>query len=263
MRYFIHSLFFLLLPFSAFALDEEFSFSESLDNLSSYEQTIVRSGVLEKSDAEKIRQALLVILQKSDAQLSTLDTQIGKKRERLAALLEKPSEEPKPDSENTEPLSIESTVDQALLRNKETLEFDLVTLETARKKASLVSVYANDLIVQLAAKASEQSQQQLLYKAPSFLSAESWRIAYKSGPAVYDAISVSIMQWIAGVLLLGIVLVFVVGPVLHRQFQETYSRFMPTNHYPRWSFLTVYVLVLIANCFYFLFVTQDLSLIHI
>ncbi len=257
MRYFIHSLFFLLLPFSVFALDEEFSFSESLDNLSSYEQTIVRSGVLEKSDAEKIRQALLVILQKSDAQLSTLDTQIGKKRERLAALLEKPSEEPKPDSENTEPLSIESTVDQALLRNKETLEFDLVTLETARKKASLVSVYANDLIVQLAAKASEQSQQQLLYKAPSFLSAESWRIAYKSGPAVYDAISVSIMQWIAGVLLLGVVLVFVVGPVLHRQFQQTYNRFMPTNHYPRWSFLTVYVLVLIANCFYFLFVTQD------
>jgi len=245
----------LILLNGASAQDDTFSFTESLEILATYEKEIVRSNKLDRAKSDGIRQALTDILGESEAQLSSLDSQISKKRELLSALLEEPEAVIGAESSD-EPSAVE-VVDQALKTKKEALEIDLVSLETARKKASLVSVYANDLLVQLAAQTSKQSQQQLLYKAPSLLSLENWRTAYQSIPAAISAISSDIVKWVSAVTLLGAALVFLIGPILHRSFQQNYKDFMPTENYPRWSLLAIFILVLLANCFYFVFVTQE------
>ena len=245
----------LILSNGASAQDDTFSFTESLEILATYEKDIVRSSKLDRAKSDGIRQALTDILSKSEAQLSSLDSQISKKRELLSALLEEP--EAVKDAESSDEPSAVEVVDQALKTKKEALEIDLVSLETARKKASLVSVYANDLLVQLAAQTSKQSQQQLLYKAPSLLSLENWRTAYQSIPGAISAISSDIVKWVSAVTLLGAALVFLIGPILHRSFQQNYKDFMPTENYPRWSLLAIFILVLLANCFYFVFVTQE------
>ena len=245
----------LILSNGASAQDDTFSFTESLEILATYEKDIVRNSKLDRAKSDGIRQALTDILSKSEAQLSSLDSQISKKRELLSALLEEP--EAVKDAESSDEPSAVEVVDQALKTKKEALEIDLVSLETARKKASLVSVYANDLLVQLAAQTSKQSQQQLLYKAPSLLSLENWRTAYQSIPGAISAISSDIVKWVSAVTLLGAALVFLIGPILHRSFQQNYKDFMPTENYPSWSLLAIFILVLLANCFYFVFVTQE------
>ncbi len=259
MQHFIQTIliFCLVLSQGVHATDETFSFTDSLDKLTTYEKDIARIGALDKPKAEQIRRALLEIQEQSIDQLAGLDSQINKKRERLAALLEQPDTAEGLAADESESPEIYSGDDRALLRNKEALEIDLVTLETARKKASLVSVYVNDLLAQLAAQMSKQSKQQLLYKSPSLLSTKNWRSAIQSIPAAIEIVSADILRWIGSVLLIGTILIFVVGPFLHRHFQQVYRNFMPSRHYPRWSFLTIFILVLIANCFYFVFVTQE------
>jgi len=250
----------LMLSTGVSAQDETFSFTESLEKLTAYEKNIARIGVLDKRKSEKLRQALLEIQEQSVNQLASLDSQINKKRERLAALLEQPAKQKSSAADESEPPKIYSVDDPALLRNKEALEIDVVTLETARKKASLVSIYASDLLAQLAAQTSKQSQQQLLYKSPSLLSGKNWRNATLSIPAALEVISADILRWIGSVLLIGLILIFGVGPFLYRHFKRGYSHFLPSQHYPKWSFLSIFVLVLIANCFYFVFVTQERNL---
>lgn len=235
---------------------ELFSFTDSLDRLSAFEKDTVRMGVLEKSEGDEIRQAVLEILARSEAELAALDLQISKKRERLATLMERP--EARTEAETSDESSVATPiVDTALVRNREALEIDLLTLENARKKALLISVYANDLILQLAAQATKRSQQQLLYKAPSLLNQKNWRLAYESVPAVRDVISGDIVKWVLSVLSLGLILIFALGPTLHRLFAQNYNNFIPTDSYPRWLFLIIFTLVLVANCFYFVFVMQD------
>ncbi len=241
--------------FNVNAQDEVFSFTESLEKLSNYEKDIIRSNKLDRLQSDGIRQSVVDILNQSDEQLSIVDSQISTKRERLAALLEEPESNNETDTD--EAISAPVVVDQALQANKEALEIDIVKLETERKKASLVSVYANDLLVQLATQTSKQSQQQLLYKAPSLLSLKNWQSAYQSIPSVIKTISRDILRWVGMVSLLGAILVFFVGPFLHRSFKQNYQDFMPTEHYPRWSFMAIFLLVLIANCFYFVFVSQE------
>ena len=251
----ITAIIFFCVSLNVNAQGEVFSFTESLEKLSSYENDIVRSNKLDRLQSDGIRQSVLEILNQSDQQLSVLDAQISTKRERLAALLEEP--EAKDDTDASEAISAPVVIDQALQANKEALEIDLVKLETERKKASLVSVYANDLLVQLAAQTNKQSQQQLLYKAPSLLSLKNWQTAYQSIPGVIKTISSDILQWVGVVSGLGAILVFFVGPFLHRSFKQNYQDFMPTERYPRWSFMAIFLLVLIANCFYFVFVSQE------
>lgn len=235
---------------------ELFSFTDSLDRLSDFEKDTVRMGVLEKSEGDEIRQAVLEILARSEAELAALDLQISKKRERLATLMERP--EARTEAETSDESSVATPiVDTALVRNREALEIDLLTLENARKKALLISVYANDLILQLAAQATKRSQQQILYKAPSLLNQKNWRLAYESVPAVRDVISGDIVKWVLSVLSLGLILIFALGPTLHRLFAQNYNNFIPTDSYPRWLFLIIFTLVLVANCFYFVFVMQD------
>jgi len=257
MRYFIQTILLLtfLLVQLALAADKNFSFTESIDALSNYEKDIVGVGVLDKSKSDEIRQALVQIFDESEAQLASLDLQISNKRDRLAALLEEPASA-QGVGEGSERASNAPVLDPLLLRNKEALEIDLVTLETAHRKASLVRVYANDLIVQLAAQTSKQNQQKLLYKAPSLFSPKTWQTAIDSIPEASKVISADIMQWVVTVLLVGALLIFGLGPFLHRQFSQSYHDFIPTRVYPRWSFLGIFVLVLIANCFYFVFVAQ-------
>ena len=245
----------LLLSLSTNAQDRIFSFTESLEKLSNYEKDIIRSNKLDRVQSDGIRQAVVEILNQSDEQLSNLDAQINTKRERLAALLEEPESNNEADA--GEAISAPVVIDQALQANKEALEIDLVKLETERKKASLVSVYANDLLVQLADQTNKQSQQQLLYKAPSLLSLKNWQSAYQSISGVIKTISSDILQWVGLVSGLGALLVFFVGPILHRSFKQNYQDFMPTEHYPRWSFMAIFLLVLIANCFYFVFISQE------
>ncbi|MBX2847805.1 MAG: DUF3772 domain-containing protein, partial [Acidiferrobacterales bacterium] len=239
--------------------DETFSFTESLEILSNYEKDIVRIGSLDRAKSDNIREAVTDIYNQSETQLSKLDSQIRKKRERLAALLEEPQQALETDTDS-ESKATTPVIDQALLRNQEALEVDLVSLETARKKASLLSVYANDLLVQLAAQTSKQSQQQLLYKSPSMLKLNNWQTAYQSIPEVGSAISGDILRWVVMVTLLGLVFIFGFGPVLHRSFQQNYQELIPTTQLPKWSLLAIFVLALIANCFYFVFVTQELHL---
>ena len=75
-----------------------------------------------------------------------------------------------------------------------------------------------------------------------------------------ERISGDILTWVAMMLTLGCAMIFLLGPILHRQFQLAYRSFMPTETYPRWSFLAIFSLVLIANCFYFVFISQDSNL---
>jgi small-conductance mechanosensitive channel len=70
-------------------------------------------------------------------------------------------------------------------------------------------------------------------------------------------ISNDILAWVVMMLAIGFSIIFGFGPVLYRKYQTGYKNFMPTQNYPKWSFLLIFSLVLIANCFYFVFVSQD------
>ena len=105
----------VFLPLSINAQDQVFSFTESLEKLSIYEKEIIRGSKLDRVKSDGIRQALAEIFNQSEEQLSFLDSQISKKRERLDALLEEPeSKDETPDSEPAAPV----VVDQALQANK-------------------------------------------------------------------------------------------------------------------------------------------------
>ena len=91
----------------------------------------------------------------------------------------------------------------------------------------------------------------------SLLSLSNWQTAYTSFPGMLQSISNSILSWVAMVLAIGFVLIFGLGPILYRQYQAGYKDFMPTQNYPKWSFFLIYFLVLISNCFYFVFVKQN------
>jgi len=108
---------FLSISINAKASEETFSFTESLEVLSSYEKDIIRVGTLDRAKSDNIREALIDIFNQSETQLSSLDSQISKKRERLAALLEEPEQATETDTE-AESIVITPVVDQALLRNK-------------------------------------------------------------------------------------------------------------------------------------------------
>ena len=233
-------------------------FAEVLDDLSTYEKEIVQVSVLNEVRSREIRQALIIILNESSTNLTALDNDIVKKRERLAALLKKPTTENDPDKSN----SLEGVVelDPILLRNKEELELSLVLLETERKKTSLVNVYANDLLTQLSTITSQQNKQLLFNKAASLLSLKNWKTAYTSIPSMFRTISNDILIWIGVVLAIGGSLIFGLGPMLYRLFQASYSNFMPTEYYPKWSFLLIFTLVLISNCFYFIFISKNMNL---
>ena len=261
--------FLLLLSSNAFAQLGDSSFAESMQQLSNYEQDIVKIASLDPEEIKDIRQALNAIASQSSEQLAQLDSDIGKKRERLTALLEEPApsnnnaltaETDTSDSASAIAETIAETtkvIDPILLRNKEALEIELVSLETTRKKTSLVNVYANDLLAQLASQTNLQSQERLLSKAPALISMENWQRAYQSISPAAKVISGDIIRWVALMSLLGMALIFIAGPFLYHGFKEHYANFIPTSHYPRISFLAIFLLVLIANCFYFVFVTQE------
>lgn len=232
-----------------------FAFAEALDNLSNYEKEIVGTDELGNKRITEIRQALTDILNESDSKLDDLNTSIKVKRERLATLLEQPTTASDQLDESISSSGI--AVDQILLRNTEELKLNLILLGTEHKKATLINVYANDLLVQLTASTSEHSKKLLFNKAPSLLLLSNWRAAYKSISSLVEVISKDILSWVAMVLAVGVVMIFGLGPLLYRQFQLGYENFMPTKNYPKWSFLLVFTLVLISNCFYFVFINQE------
>ncbi len=240
---------------SAFA----FSFTEELDSLSIYEKEIIGIDAIDRGRSVEIRQALTLILNNSETHLATLDNSITIKRDRLAALQDQPDANDS-DKEDAEIAVSSVTLDPILLRNKEELELELISLETEQKKASLVSVYANDLLVLLSQISNQQNQKILFNKAPSLLSISNWRLAYASIPGFIQTISKDILLWVAMVLVIGFALTFLLGPILYRHFQVSYKNLMPTTHYPKWSILLIYCLVLIANCLYFVFVRQDMHI---
>ena len=255
----------LLLASGVSAQDDTFSFATSMELLSNYEQDITKIGPLDQTQNNNIRQALNSILSQSEQHLTELNAEITQKRQRLTALLEEPTATPGDDATsiddpnagiklNKEPTEV---TDPGLLRNKEALEIDLVKLETTRKKASLVSVYAKDLLTQLAARTSEQSQERLLFKAPSLLKLDNWQKARQSIAPAIRVISGDIIRWVSMVSMLGLILIYFAGPFLYRSFAKHYSSFMPTNHFPSTSFFAIFILVLITNCFYFVFITQE------
>ena len=234
-----------------------FSFAEALETLSNHEKEISRIGILSSTEGNEIRHAVIDISNQAKNHLANLDTQISTKRERLATLLKQPSNEIKEDSDK---ISIEDqtvVVDNLLMRNREALEISLLTLENEHKKASLVSVYADELLAQISEKSIEQNKQRLLYKSPSVLNAHNLQIAYQSLPSVIERISDGVARWVLSVIGVTGLLIFVLGPLMHRRFQHSYSDFMPTSNYPKWSFLIIFSLLILANCFYFVFVTQD------
>ena len=233
-----------------------FSPAQALDSLSIYEKEIVRAEELDEQRIVEIRQALIKIQNESDTKLKDLDDDLSTKRERLTALREQPSSNQEEEEEGDSSTNIVAT-DQIILRNIEELELSLIVLETERKKATLVNVYANDLLEQLTELTSEQSQKLLFNKASSLLSLSNWQTAYTSFPGMLQSISNSILSWVAMVLAIGFVLIFGLGPILYRQYQAGYKDFMPTQNYPKWSFFLIYFLVLISNCFYFVFVKQN------
>lgn len=233
------------------------SFTEALDDLSTYEKEIVRADELDKQRIVELREALIEIQIESDTHLKELDKDLETKRERLSALLEQPASV---EDDDVEPASDIVTTDEVLLSNIEELKLNLIVLGNDHKKATLVNVYANELLTQLSEATSEQSQKLLFNKAPSLLSLTNWQTAYKSIPNMVERISGDILTWVAMMLTLGCAMIFLLGPILHRQFQLAYKSFMPTETYPRWSFLVIFSLVLIANCFYFVFISQDSNL---
>ncbi len=253
----------LLFISQALAQDEAFSFAESMAQLSTYEETIAKVGRLEPNESDNIRLALNDIRDQAEKQLTRLDTDIQQKQERLTTLLEKPdtsnddavlSDSDKPTPAKPE-IEDDIAIDPVLLRNKEALEIDLVSLETMRKKASLVSVYATDLISQLATQASEQTQRELLYRAPSLFSLDNWKAAFQSfSPAANILSTVRYAAIVGG---LGFLLIFGIGPFLFRSFKQHYSNLLPVENFPAISFFAIFMLVLFANCFYFEFVTQE------
>ena len=249
----------LILPIVAHA--NEFSFTSHMAELSGYEQEIARGSALNRDKQLSLRQSLVAILSESESRLAELDAQIDQKRERLTALLETSSSEN--DVSETMEAEIELTsgvqsiVDPVLLRNKESLEIELITLETAHKKAALVKVYADDLIVQLDTSVIEQSQQQLLFQAPSLFSLENWNRAYKSIAPVISIVSGDIVRWVLMVSSVGLLLIFAIGPFLYRSFDKNYKQMLPVKHFPRWSFFAIFLVALVANCFYFVFITKE------
>jgi len=248
----LFALCFVFIGSNVFAL----SFTEALDNLSSYEKEIVRADKLDKQRLTEIRQALIDIQNESDIKIRELDSELKTKNERLSALLEQPTS-----ADLTEGGVAENTVvDEILMRNTEELKLNLIVLSSEHKKATLVNVYANELLVQLSELTSKQSQKLLFNKAPSLLSWKNWKTAYQSIPEMKQRISSDILTWIATVLAVGFVFIFALGPILYRQYQVAYDQFMPTENFPRWSLMLIFSLVLIANCFYFVFISQGQTL---
>ncbi len=230
------------------------SFAEQLDNLSNYEKEIVRTAELSNARISELRQALIEIQSESNTQLKDLEDDLKTKRERLSALLEQPIATELGESGSSTDIVAS---DQVLLRNTEELKLSLIVLGAEHKKATLVNVYANDLLVQLSEATSQQSQKLLFNKAPSMLSLSNWQLAYQSIAGMLRHISNDILTWVGMMLALGFALIFGLGPILYRHFQAGYENFMPTQNFPKWSFLLIYALALIANCFYFVFVSQD------
>ena len=243
----------LIAAFSAHNL-YALSFDETLDDLSNYEKEIVRADELDKMRIIEIREALIEIQNESSTALKELENDLTTKRERLNALLEQPASSELSEDETSATIDV---VDQTLLRSTEELKLNLIVLRTESKKATLVNVYANELLVELAEATSEQSQKLLFNRAPSLLALSNWQTAYKSIPGVLQRISNDILTWVAMMLAIGFVAIFGLGPILYRQYQSGYENFMPTRNYPKWSFLLIFALVLIANCVYFVFISQD------
>ena len=178
------------------------SFTEALDNLSSFEKEIVRVDKLEKQRLTEIRQALIDIQNESDIKIRELDSELKTKNERLNALLEQPTSA----DLNEGGVEQNAVVDEILMRNTEELKLNLIVLSSEHKKASLVNVYANELLVQISELTSKQSQKLLFDKAPSLLSWKNWKTAYQSIPEMKQRISSDILTWIATVLAVGFVL---------------------------------------------------------
>ena len=203
------------------------SFTEALDSLSIYEKEIVRADKLKKPRINEIRQALIEIQNESDIELKKLDDDLKTKRERLTALLEQPNP-----SELGKDGSSENVVvaDEILLSNIEELKLSLIVLGTEQKKATLVNVYANDLLTQLSEATSQQSQKLLFNKAPSLLTLANWQTAYRSIPGMLKSISGDILTWVATVLVVGVAVIFGLGPILYRPVSYTHLT-LPTTPY--------------------------------